>query len=33
MRKNFNVKLPSGDVKSYQDKITPFDIAEEISIS
>ena len=33
MKKNINIKLPSGDIKSYTYKITPFDIAEEISIS
>ena len=27
---NINIKLPSGDIKSYPYKITPFDIAAEI---
>ena len=30
---NINIKLPNGDIKSYKDKITPSDIAGEISIS
>ena len=33
MTNNINIKLPSGDIKSYPNKITPFDIAGEISIS
>ena len=33
MKDNIKIKLPSGDIKSYHDKITPLDIAEEISIS
>ena len=30
---NINIRLPNGDIKSYKDKITPLDIAGEISIS
>ena len=33
MTNNINIKLPSGDIKSYPSKITPSDIAAEISIS
>ena len=33
MTNNINIKLPSGDIKSYPNKITPSDIAAEISIS
>ena len=33
MTNNINIKLPSGDIKSYHNKITPSDIAAEISIS
>ena len=33
MTNNINIKLPSGDVKSYTNKITPSDIAAEISVS
>ena len=33
MINNINIKLPSGDIKSYPNKITPLDIAAEISIS
>ncbi len=33
MTNNINIKLPSGDIKSYSNKITPSDIAAEISIS
>ena len=33
MKNNINIKLPSGDIKSYPNKITPSDIAAEISIS
>ena len=33
MTKIINIKLPSGDIKSYPNKITPSDIAAEISIS
>ena len=33
MTNNINIKLPSGDIKSYPNKITPYDIAAEISIS
>ncbi len=33
MTNNINIKLPSGDIKSYPIKITPSDIAADISIS
>ena len=33
MTNNINIKLPSGDIKSYPNKMTPSDIAAEISIS
>ena len=33
MTNNINIKLPSGDIKSYPEKITPSEIAAEISIS
>ena len=33
MKNNINIKLPSGEIKLYQNKITPLDIAAEISIS
>ena len=33
MTNNINIKLPSGDIKSYPNKITPSDVAAEISIS
>ena len=33
MTNNINIKLPSGDIKSYPNKSTPSDNAAEISIS
>ena len=33
MINNINIKLPSGDIKSCPNKVTPYDIAAEISIS
>ena len=33
MKSNINIKLPSGDIKSYKEKISPLDIAGDISIS
>ena len=33
MKDNIKIKLPNGDIKSYQKKISPLDIAEDISIS